>query len=122
MNNISHNLRCETRLRERNRLSRLDRKIDEIAAFEDPLLRARSRKHDFGKLKSFMLTLTLNDSRVNPISDGRGVQHPPTINWPLNPKNGLQNILNFVTFPYLMFNMTFLKNKNKWSKKIVFSP
>ena len=49
MKNISKNLSYENSLRERNHLSRLERKIDEIADFEDYFLRARSRKHDVGK-------------------------------------------------------------------------
>ena len=58
MKNISKNLSYENSLRERNRLSRLERKIDEIADFEDYFLRARSRKHDVGKWK-------INQNKIN---------------------------------------------------------
>jgi len=49
MKNISKNLSYENSLRERNHLSRLERKIDEIADFEDYFLRARSRIYDVDK-------------------------------------------------------------------------
>ena len=49
MNNISKNLNLRYDIRDRNPFSKIERKIDEIAAFEDYFLRAKYWKHDVGK-------------------------------------------------------------------------